>query len=300
MQTKVETTITWVIKNFSSLQSEPIYSDNFVAGGCKWRLKAYPKGNKSANHLSLYLDVSDNESLPIGWRRHAKFSLTIVNKFPENFSQRKECQHWFEHKAPDWGFIEIISLTKLNDEEGFLVNGELTVVAKIEVLEVVGKLYVPESSSPVTVTTYVNGFQILPSQVESVKSLFARNQDLVSKFRQKNPYLKTAYMNVLLSINQTLCQSPLKLSNDGISNASAALAYLKEAGLEVDWLEKKLVEVKDIKKKEEACLIRLKEMDDQVTPLKRKLLDLEAQIDKEKVELLAARTHLSSNVDNVG
>jgi len=26
----------WVIKNFSSLQSEKIYSDQFVIDGCRW------------------------------------------------------------------------------------------------------------------------------------------------------------------------------------------------------------------------------------------------------------------------
>lgn len=28
--------ITWVIKNFSSLQTKNIYSDQFIVGGCKW------------------------------------------------------------------------------------------------------------------------------------------------------------------------------------------------------------------------------------------------------------------------
>jgi len=36
MENKVEKEITWVIKNFSSLQSATIYSDIFVVGGCRW------------------------------------------------------------------------------------------------------------------------------------------------------------------------------------------------------------------------------------------------------------------------
>lgn len=40
------------------------------------RFKAFPKGNiKANNSFSLFLEVADNESLPIGWRRHAKFSF---------------------------------------------------------------------------------------------------------------------------------------------------------------------------------------------------------------------------------
>ncbi|EOA32191.1 hypothetical protein CARUB_v10015447mg [Capsella rubella] len=295
METKLETVskITWAIRNFASLQSASIYSDNFIAGGFKWRLKAYPKGNIKDKHLSLYLQVSDKDSLPIGWRTHAKFSLTVVNKFSKHLSTLKETQHWFDHKSTSWGYEEMTPLKDIYANNGFLVIEELTIVAEINVLEVVGQVDVPEE------TIDVNGFQILPSQVEPVKRLFERHQDLVSKFRQKNPYFKTAYMNILLRLNQTLCQSPLRLSNDGLSHAAAALAYLRKAGLEVDWLEKMLYEVKEKKKKEEACLARLQEIDKQLTPLKRKLSDLEAQMDKEKEELLAARAPLFSNDDNV-
>ncbi|CAH8261980.1 unnamed protein product [Arabidopsis lyrata] len=268
-------TITWVIKNFSSLPSASIQSDQFVVGGCQWCLRAYPKGN----NLALYLIVANNESFPIGWRRHAKFSFTLVNQKSENLSiLRTESQHWFDQKSTSWGFQDMIPLSELHTKEGFLVNGELIVVARIDVLEVVGKLDVSQVSSSVLETVDVNGFQVLPSQ---------------------NPYMKTAYMNVLISLTKTLCQSPQDLSNEDMSGAGAALTYLREAGFKLDWLEKKLGELKEKKKKEETSLKRLQEMEEQLTPLKRKYLDLEAQIDKEKAELLAARAPLSSNEDNV-
>ncbi|CAD5318171.1 unnamed protein product [Arabidopsis thaliana] len=291
MENKFEKEITWVIKNFSSLQSATIYSDQFVVGGCRWRIMAFPKGNKKADYFSLYLDVPDKESLPIGWRRHAKVSFSLVNKISDKLSILRETQQWFDKNAPDWGFTEMISLTELHAEEGLLMNGELTVVAKVEVLEVVGKLDLSEESSPVIETIDVNGFQ-----VESAKSMFERYLDIASKFRPKNPYLKT---DVLLSLTQTICQSPQELSNDDVADAGVALAYLREAGFELDWLEKKLDEVKEKKKKEEACLAEIQDMDEHVKPLKKKYLDLEAQIDKKKAELLAARAPLSLNDDNV-
>ncbi|CAA0358442.1 unnamed protein product [Arabidopsis thaliana] len=280
METTVDTTITWVIKNFYSLQSAIIYSDIFVVGGCKWRIMAYPKGiNKAHDSFSLFLNVPDNESLPTGWRRHAKVSFSLVNQGSEKLSQRKVTQHWFVQKAFTWGFPVMITHTELNAKKGFLVNGELKVAAKIEVLEVVGKLDVSEESSPIMKTIDVNGFQVLPSQ---------------------NPYLKTACMNLLLSLTETLCQSPQELSNDGLSHAGVALAYLIETGLKLDWLEKKLDELKGKKKKEEACLARLREMDEQLQPFKKRCLDIEDQISKEKEELLAAREPLSlyDDIDN--
>ncbi|VYS52102.1 unnamed protein product [Arabidopsis thaliana] len=273
-------TITWVIKNFSSLQSASIHSDQFVVGDCKWRLMAYPKGNEKATYLAYR---ANNLAL------HTKFSLTLVNQKSEKLSKLIESQQWFDHKSTSRGFPAMIPLTNLHTNEGFLVKGELTVVAKIEVLEVVGKIDVSKKSSPVMETIDVNGFQVLPSQVESVNRLFSKHLDIASKFRPKNPYMKTAYMNVLLSLTKTLCQSPQDLSNDDISGAGAALTYLREAGFKLDWLEKKHGEIKEKKKKEEASLKRLQEMEKQIFN--------EAQIYKEKV--LAARAPLSLNEDNV-
>ncbi|XP_024006270.1 MATH domain and coiled-coil domain-containing protein At2g05410 isoform X2 [Eutrema salsugineum] len=193
----------------------------------------------------------------------------------------------------------MITLTEHNAKEGFLVNDELIIVAKVDVLEVVGKLDVSEESSPVNDTIYVKGFQVLPSQVESVNRLFEKHQDIASKFRPKNPFLKTAYMSLLLSLTQVLCQSPQKISEDDLAEQYAALAYLTDAGFELGWLEKKLDEVKEKKSKEEACLARLQEMEEQLKPLKQKCSVVEADMDKGKVELLAARAPVSLYDDDV-
>lgn len=52
-------------------------------------------------------------------------------------------------------------------ESGYLVNGELKIVAEIEVIEVLGKFDVTEETSTITETMDVNGFQLLPSQVRN-------------------------------------------------------------------------------------------------------------------------------------
>lgn len=62
------------------------------------------------------------------------------------------------------GFQSMIRLSDLNARySGFLVNGELKIVAEVDVLEVVGELDVP-----VVATDFVdiNGFQVLASQVK--------------------------------------------------------------------------------------------------------------------------------------
>ncbi|KAG7634865.1 MATH/TRAF domain [Arabidopsis suecica] len=300
----------WVIKNFSSLQSEKIYSDQFVIDGCRWRLLAFPKGNDTkSDHLSLYLDVAESESLPCGWRRHAQFSFTIVNHIPEKCSQRKETIHWFCEKVSDWGFTNMVPLIELKAKDsGFLVKGELKIVVEIEVLEVIGLLNVPESES-----MDVNGFHVLPSQVKYVKSLFEIHPDIATKFRIKNQYLKTGYMNVLLCLIETVRRSPKEISKNDLADAYVALESLTDHGFKLDWLKKKLDQVTQKKEKEAAGETRMHEIGEELKDLKLKCSDLEAQLDKvkwkcsdleaqlvkEKAEVLAAIAPLGSSDDGV-
>ncbi|KAH0892607.1 hypothetical protein HID58_055036 [Brassica napus] len=94
----------------------------------------------------------------------------------------------------------------------------------------------------------VNGFQIPPSHVES---------------------------------------SPQEVFQDDLSDAYAALGFMRDAGFKLDWLEKKLYEVSERKKNEEAGL---KEMEEDLRDLKHKCSDMEALANEEKV---SAKTPIS-------
>ena len=77
------------------------------------------------------------------------------------------------------------------------------------------------------------------------------------------------------------------------------MSYLKDAGFQLDWLGKKLDEVKEKKKKEKACLAQLQEMEEELRPLKQKCSEMEAQMDKVKAELSAAKYPVSLHDDDV-
>nr|VDD03078.1 unnamed protein product [Brassica rapa] len=329
MEKQSDKKITWVIKTFSSLHSEKVHSDIFVVGRCRWCLKAYPKGNKKANHLSLYLAVANSEYLPFGWKRHAKFSFTVVNQFSYKLSRLGgDCfLVILMHIISREGSSGMISLSELHDKEGFLVNGEVKIVLKVDVLEVQGKVDVSEESLPVMETIDVNGNTKLlvflleesstnlqkPSSVlqdvvffsisNYSKNIFEhierKNDKSKSLTSSLNPYLKTAYMNILLSLTQTLCQSPWEISKDDLAEEYAALSYLAAAGFQLDWLGKKLDEVKEKKKKGKSCLAQLQEMEEELKPLRRKYSEMEAQMDKLKAELSAAKYPVSLYDDNV-
>ncbi|CAN8254975.1 unnamed protein product [Cochlearia groenlandica] len=267
MDKQYEKKITWRIKNFSSLQSEDIYSDHFVVGGCKWSLVAYPKWGTDANHFSLFLKVADSDSLHYGWRRHVKFRLTIVNQFSDKLSHKNETQQWFHQKSPNLGY-STLALTKLLDKNGgFLCNGEVKIVAELDVLEVIEKSDALEETSNVVKSIDVNGFQVLTSQAESVKRLFENYPTIATKFHLKNPQLRTTYLNVVISLNEILCESWEELSVGDLANAYSSLTCVAKAGFKVDWLEKKLKEfgntrVQEIKQELKDLKVKCSNMDD--------------------------------------
>ncbi|EOA24553.1 hypothetical protein CARUB_v10017810mg [Capsella rubella] len=261
--------ITWTIKNFSSLPAGVIYSDPFVVGGCKWHLQAYPKGYNNVNSLSLFLGVHNCTSLPLGWRRHAKFRLSIVNHLSDKLSQ-----------------------SKLKDS-GFLLNGQVKVVVEIDVLETIGKVDVTEETSTITEIVDVNGFQLLPSQAKSVRCMFERHPDIASDFRPKNPILRTGYMSLLLSLVETMRQLPQDISKDDLFDAYAALGTMKDAGFKLDWLENKLHQVSEKKENEEASETVLQEMEEELKDMKQKCSDMEALLEKEKAKVSSSKAPIS-------
>ncbi|CAH2063688.1 unnamed protein product [Thlaspi arvense] len=291
MGKQYEKRITWVIKNFSSLQTEKIYSDYFVVGGCKWRLTAYPKGYKVDNCLSLFLEVAHHGSLPSGWRRHTRYLLTIVNQHSAKNSKRHESQQWFDKKWPSRGRHSRCSLDELHAADGgFLVNGELKIVAEVDVVEVIGKLDVTEDSSTITEAMDVNEFQLLPSQGKSVRLVFKRHPEIASGFLPKNPVLRTGYMSFLLSLIGTMCQAPHELSKDDISSVYGALEFMTEAGFNLDWLEEKVDELSENKEIGET---RLQAMEEELKGLKLRCSDMEALVEMEKARVSSAKSPLT-------
>ncbi|XP_023638962.1 MATH domain and coiled-coil domain-containing protein At3g58440 [Capsella rubella] len=146
---------------------------------------------------------------------------------------------------------------------------------------------------PVKETMDINGFEVVSSKVESVRRIFENHPDIAVEFRVKNQHLRNACMNFLLSLIETMCQSLEELSNEDLVEADIALTYLRDAGFKVDWLEKKLDQVKEKKEEEQSGLARLHEIEENLMILKQKWSDLDALAEKEKTELSATRSALS-------
>ncbi|CAH2063705.1 unnamed protein product [Thlaspi arvense] len=219
----------------------------------------------------------------------------------------------------------MLPLTKLVDKNGgYLVNGEVKIVAEVEVLEVIGNVDQSQESPiqpmkriklehdnngvssdllnytpPVKEDIDDDVFQILPSQVEFVSRVFKKYPDIALELRAKNQSVRTACMYVFLSVIETLCKSLQELSNDDLMEAGNALTYLKYSGIKVDWLEQKLEEVKEKKKGEQIGETRIQELEEELKDLKRKCTDLEALLGGEKTKVLGARAPALTLDDDV-
>ncbi|OWM63253.1 hypothetical protein CDL15_Pgr010653 [Punica granatum] len=71
----------WMINNFSKLDKEYYISSIFLAGNYKWNIRFFPNGKGSGlgSYISLYLYLAETESLPLGTKVFAGFSLRILN-----------------------------------------------------------------------------------------------------------------------------------------------------------------------------------------------------------------------------
>lgn len=125
--------VQWKLEHFSSLP-EKIESEVFEAGGYRWSLLLFPRGNannlRERNAMSLYLKaVSEHEEES---KRSAEFKLFLLNQlYPEKHIEKPSC-HTFENVDEDWGFNQFGSLADLADPSlGYCVDD--TVVLRVRV-----------------------------------------------------------------------------------------------------------------------------------------------------------------------
>ena len=202
--------------------------------------------------------------------------------------------------------------TKLNDKGELVdVNGFQVLPSQVSSSSFTGKLF-PNSRNCINYFSLKKKFYQLSSsykchiskypftvfilfqlQVKFARRIFEKHSDVALVLRAKNKHLRTACMNVLLCLIETSCLAPGELSSEDLVEADNALAYVKNAGFKVDWLEKKLTKVKENKGKVHIGEIRMRELEEELKNLKQKSLEVEALLEKEKADVLAAKTHLT-------
>ncbi|CAH9074927.1 unnamed protein product [Cuscuta europaea] len=114
---------TWRIENFSQLDAKMIYSMTFVVNEYEWKLCVFPKGIQT-DHLSMFLVLANQGSLPDGLNIKTEFSLALINQKDSNQTIKKD-------KVPG----KFITLNKFYDQsEGYLVDDTCLVEAELSIL----------------------------------------------------------------------------------------------------------------------------------------------------------------------
>ncbi|KAF6176772.1 hypothetical protein GIB67_020494 [Kingdonia uniflora] len=121
------------IQSFSLLSKNSITryeSTDFKSGGYNWKLSLYPSGNTDANgkdHVSLYLMMSDTNSLPAGWEVNVIFRLFLFDQIQDKYLVLEDNNggrfRLFHELKKGWGFSQFIPLATFNNPgSGYLVN----------------------------------------------------------------------------------------------------------------------------------------------------------------------------------
>ncbi|KAL1187984.1 MATH domain and coiled-coil domain-containing protein [Cardamine amara subsp. amara] len=131
----------------------------------------------------------------------------MLNQSGKELKRTSEACDLFCTEVPAWGYPKVLPLSKVK-EEGFLENNKLIIKVEVKVIDVVHK-------GDLTGTEMLdfNGFQVLYS-VSSVSWIFSEHPDIAVDFKPKNRSVKTAYMNVLLGLIETLKKPTLSLSEN--------------------------------------------------------------------------------------
>ncbi|XP_039158756.1 MATH domain and coiled-coil domain-containing protein At2g01790 [Eucalyptus grandis] len=152
---------------FTEQDATKLYSEAFTVSGCEWRILVFPKGN-APDHLSLYLDVPDSATLPNGWTRKAKFSLSVIDQANNGRSVRKETQHDFNASDSDWGYTSFIPLTELHDRTGgYLANDTLLIKAEVYILTVTPPVNIQPARTTDKFDSYFIGLEELVNAAET-------------------------------------------------------------------------------------------------------------------------------------
>ncbi|CAA7047342.1 unnamed protein product [Microthlaspi erraticum] len=254
-----QTSFTFEIDNF--LEKEAVIeSPKFTSGGCEWFVRVHPKWGDG---LSLKLCVANPESLRLGWKRRASFSFVLLDQSSKELYRTPEWYNLFCAQISTWGFF---FPRKNVQEKVCLEKNKLIFKVEVKVVEVVDEGDVTGNE-----TFNVNGFQVLGSQVDSVLRLFKQHPDIAINFRPNSQLMKTTYMNLLLSLIETLNKPPHSLSVTELSNAHSELIDLTNVGFKLDWLGTKFDEVSLERKKENGDVSRVQELEEHIKKLKLEL-----------------------------
>ncbi|XP_058189030.1 MATH domain and coiled-coil domain-containing protein At3g58400-like [Rhododendron vialii] len=129
----------------SASEVEKYESDMFEAGGYKWKLLLYPRGRTERNangYVSLYLEIAETDTLPLGWEMNVKFSIFVYDQLRDKYLTFQDGHGGmvrFHGMKTEHGFARLLSLENFsNASNGYLVDDSCIFGAEIFVIKSTG------------------------------------------------------------------------------------------------------------------------------------------------------------------
>ncbi|OMP09139.1 TRAF-like family protein [Corchorus olitorius] len=137
----------WELHGPADKDGEKYESSIFEAGGYKWRLCFYPKGNKKRggeDYISLYLKLAETSTLPSCWEIYARFKFFVFDQLRGQYLTIKEggeSTRRFEETKNEWGLVQMLSLETFEDDSnGYLVDDSCILGAEVFVSKHAGRV----------------------------------------------------------------------------------------------------------------------------------------------------------------
>ncbi|KAI8024627.1 Ubiquitin carboxyl-terminal hydrolase 12 [Camellia lanceoleosa] len=131
---------------FLNSKIENYESGVFEAGGYKWKLSLYPKGNMKRNvngHISLYLAIADTKTLPLGWEVNVNFKLFVFDHIRDKYLAIQDAEgeiKRFHRMKTEWGFDQLLPLDTFTDpSNGYLLDDCCVFGVEVFVIKYNGK-----------------------------------------------------------------------------------------------------------------------------------------------------------------
>jgi hypothetical protein len=204
------------VESFSESKMEKYESDEFQAGGYKWKLILYPNGDKErngSNHISLYLSITDTQNLPSGWEVEADFSLFVYNSLIRKYQTYKlENTTRFDWLKTESGFAQLIPLEEFKKASNGYLFGDACVfgaeifvtgfsVAKRQTLSLMNKTNTNMNANKNIFTWTVGNFSTLNGAlIESEKFMIKDVQWNLRLYPKGNGDSKDVNISIFLRV----------------------------------------------------------------------------------------------------
>lgn len=248
---------TWNLENAIKAK-ERVVSNEFCLGGFSWVIIAYPKGKSNSNFLSLYLKVSNSDSLPNDWFVIASFSMSIIDQISGYKFTRTIPAIPFATSSEDWGMSQFAFLPSLYGHEfGFINYGTLTIEAKIEIIDSYLKHKTVYSDTLASQDFVPLHWAVYMNHIEGINELLSKGAHLEAKDKNGRTALDwAAYNGKLEAVILLLEKGAIVDSRDNEGYTPLHKAIISGSKSIVNLLLSKGAFVNSVPKKRKSSLVR--------------------------------------------